>query len=402
MTYPDPSLSSTQRLLLQLVRAAWDPPEQVASGDAVPDADWTEAVRLALDHGTAGLLCRGLQRLSDEAIPAGMAEAAGTYLAEAETQGRARIANLFTILDMLAGAGIGALAYKGPALATLAYDCPWIRPSRDLDVIVARSDMKPAIAALARLGYRSEHDDLSPRVTTALHDYAGQDILFAEGRMPVEPHCAFTPAALAVRIDMEGIRARARTIVIDDREIATLGVEDTILTACLHIWKSRRWRLLCIADVAALLHCHPGVDWDALAMRARDAGLRRVLHLGLALAHDLFEAPLPDRVARAVAAERSGDWLLRESMARLFVPSHKHLSRYHLLSRERGADRLRYLWRTVTTPNITHFRMLRLPGVLFGGYFALKLARDYVARPLWHLTGGPGRRARVKSTDTAA
>ncbi len=398
--------SAGEQLLVRVVRSAWDPctPARIAE---VPEADWTAAVQLALDHGVAGLLCRGLRALTGEAVPTGMLQAADAFLVDAQARGRTRIRDLFAILDTLTAAGIPTLAFKGPALAAIAYGSAWIRPSRDLDVLVARDDMDRTIAALARLGYRSDQADLSPRVTAACHDYVGQDILFAEGCTPVEPHCAFAPAALVARIDVEGIRARTTAIAIEGREVPTLALEDTVLTACLHGWKDQWWRLLWVADVAALLHRHPGLDWDALVARARQAGLRRVLHLGLALAHDLFAASLPDRVARAIASERDGDWLLQESKARLFrsaapVPSQNHVSRYHFLARERGADRLRYVWRTMTTPRIIHFRMLKLPDWLFSGYFAVKFVHDYLALPVWRLTTGRGARTRGEAEDAAA
>lgn len=398
--------TATERLLLRLVRAAWDSPAATLPTDGLREADWTGAVQLALNHGVAGLMCRGLQRVPGDAIPPEMAAAAETFLVDAQARGSAAIADLFAILDTLADERIPALAFKGPALAAIAYGSAWIRPSRDLDLLCARDDMDRAIRALARLGYRSDQADLSPRVTAACHDYVGQDILFAQGRIPVEPHCAFAPAALAIDLDMEGMRARARAIAIDGREVRTLGVEDTILTACLHGWKDQWWRLLWVADVAALLHRRPGPDWKVLEARAQEAGVRRILHLGLALARDLFDAPLPEHVGRAIAAEHGGDWLLQESKARLFrpaarVPSQNYVSRYHFVSRERAADRLRYLWRTMTTPRIIHFRMLKLPDPLFFGYFAVKLAHDYLALPLWRLTAGRRARARSEAPDAA-
>lgn len=396
---PPPSAAEWSRLL-HLVRAAWDPSGRVPPPAASGAEDWTATVQMALDHCVAGLLCYGLQQIPPAAVPAGMIEAADAFLVQAQAQGRARIAELFAILDTLAGDGLAALAFKGPALGKLAYGGAWIRPSRDFDVLVARKDMDRAIAALARLGYSSDAADLSPRATAACHDSVGQARLYAEGRTAVEPHCTFARAALATHIDMGAVWTRSQTIAIEGRALPTLGDEDTMLVICLNGWKDHWCRLRGVADVAAFLHRHPTLDWDALTVRAQQSGIRRILHLGLALAQDLFHSTLPDHVVRAIAAERDIDWLLQESKAWLMrpvpkVPLRHRVSRYRVLSRERIADRVSYVWRTMTTPRVTHFRMLKLPDPLFRGYFAVKLAHDYVALPVWRLTAGWRAHART-------
>jgi len=56
-----------------------------------------------------------------------------------------------------------------------------------------------------------------------------------------------------------------------------------------------------------------------------------------------------------------------------------------LAMRERVADKLRYVWRTVTTPRVQHFRAVKLPDRWFAAYRAVKLAHDYLALPVWRL-----------------
>jgi hypothetical protein len=60
--------------------------------------------------------------------------------------------------------------------------------------------------------------------------------------------------------------------------------------------------------------------------------------------------------------------------------------------REHPRDRLRCLWRTLTTPRFQHYGMIRLPDPLFGGYVVVKLVHDYVLLPLWWLVKGRWRR----------
>jgi hypothetical protein len=197
-----------------------------------------------------------------------------------------------------------------------------------------------------------------------------------------------------VDIDMNGIWSRARPIGIAGRVVCSLSLEDMLFTACLHGSKEKWWRLLWVADVAAFIHRHPALDWTAVMERADASGARRMLLLGLALAQDLFSSALPLTVARAIEQDPTCLRLVQQSKCHLFMPdaavgSVHRVSRYHLQARERFGDRARYVWRTVTTPESSHYRMIELPDALFFGYVAVKLVHDYVLLPLWLL--GKGR-----------
>jgi len=375
-------------LLLRLLRADWDP-EPASAIPIAPDADWADVVRIALHHGVAGLLCRSLRRLPAGLVPDDVLDAAEAFLEKAEAQGAACAAQLFEVLAALADGGIPVLAYKGPALGTLAHASPNIRPSRDIDVLVHKEDMGAAVAALCESGYRLG-EILSPGVMRACFESYGQEILFADGRLPVEPHWAFGPSTLAIDLDMAPFWARAVALEINGREAPTLSPEDTLFTACLHGGKEKWWRLLWVADVAALIARRPHLDWTAVAARAESSGTRRLLLLGLALAGGLFSSRLPRALSEAIARDPSCTRLVAASKSYLFACNSdtgtvRHLSVYHLRSKDSLGDRIRYVWRTVTTPHAAHYRMVRLPDALVGGYVPLKLAHDYVALPLWRL-----------------
>lgn len=203
-------MTPDDELLLRILRWDWDPtswrPATIAH-----DIDWAVVVQSALHHGVAGLVCRSLIRLPAGAAPKDIVDAAGVYLADADANGTALVAQLFDILDVLAADEIPALPFKGPVLGMLAHASATIRPSRDIDVLVHRADMDRAAAALRRLGYRLG-ESISPRALAAYYDDNGQVILFAEGRTAVEPHWAFAPRALDVNLDMNSIWDRARPL----------------------------------------------------------------------------------------------------------------------------------------------------------------------------------------------
>jgi hypothetical protein len=386
--------------LLSLLRHDWTPSSWTTE-IRDRDIDWTAVVRMALHHGVAGLLCRSIGALPRGIVPEEVAAAATVYLDRVNTEGSALLGQLMAVLDVLAADNIATLSFKGPALGALAHVSATIRPSRDIDVLVHKRDMDRAIAALVRLGYRRSAS-LPPKAMTASYECYGQDIVFADGRVPVEPHCAFTPSTLAVDLDLEGIWRRATPLALDGRTVSTLSLEDTVLIACLHGSKERWWRLLWVADVAALIHRHPGLDWAALLQRAREAGALRMLLLGVGLAHELLYCALPEHVAATIDGD---DVLSRwvKQIARKVCASQTgagrldRLSLYYWQMRERPRDRLRYVWRTLITPRDDHYKMIRLPDALFGGYVIVKLVHDYLLLPPWRVAKGLWRRRAAAS-----
>lgn len=392
-------VNSSDLRLVELLRSDW---EAGATAPAMSAQDWSDVVRKALHHGVAGLLCRTLVRLPD--VPADIVEAARAYLAHARVDGAARVAQTLDTLDALTADGIPALAFKGVALATLAHADPVVRPSKDIDVLVRREDMAHAVTSLGTLGYRLG-ETFSARIMDACFTTYGQDILFADGRLPVEPHWTFAPTPFAIDLDLAGIWRRAITIDVADRRVRTLSIEDTLLVACLHGAKEKWWRLLWVADIAALIHRHPALDWDAVAGRASRAGIERILRLGLGLAHSLFATRLPATLVRVVAQDAATQRLVGASRRRLASDANGpeaifRVTRYHWNARERMRDRVRYAWRTITTPHCAHYRMIALPDALAFGYVPVKVVHDYLLLPVW--TWGKGRWWRRESARVPA
>ena len=393
------AVTTSELRLVQLLRRDWD---AHAPMPAMTADEWEHVVRRALHHGVAGLLCRGLLRNPAD-IPDEIRDAAEIYLERATAESESRIEQTLEVLDMLEADAIPALALKGVALSVLAHAAPGLRPGKDIDVLVHRADMGRAVASLAKLGYRLG-DALAPRITETCFDAYGQDIVFATGRLPVEPHWTFAPRTLCVDFDLDAVWGSAIAIDLGEgpvggpalgaRTLRTLSLEDTLLVACLHGAKEKWWRLLWVADVAALVHRHPALAWDAVIERASRAGILRIVHVGLGLARMLFSLPLPAHVSDAIDRDAQCRRLIEESRQRIFADavgpeSPWRISRFHWRARERLRDRLRYVARTLTTPEFKHYRMVALPDGLNFLYVPLKLVHDYVVLPLWRL--GKGR-----------
>ncbi|HVJ53385.1 MAG TPA: nucleotidyltransferase family protein [Aliidongia sp.] len=367
------------RLLLACLRADRAKIQALLAGPI----DWAGFVQLSLDHGVTALSFRHLLAHHRDSVPDEIAEAAAAFQAESARQARRGVEDLFAILDRLDAIGVPAVPLKGPMLADLLYGDLALRPFRDLDFLIHETDIAPCLAVLADLGYRPR-ERLNALEARAQQRYAGEVIRFRGEDRPVEPHWAFAPHTMAVPFDYDALWLRVRTSRLEGRAVLALDPGDLLLSLVIHGAKEQWSQLKWLCDLAALLRRHPELDWEDLFDRARRQGCARMLRLGLALVHsvlalDVPAAALADPVALRLAAD---------IRARLFQPGYEppsifHLCRFGWELRERRRDRLRYFLRTIATPRVQHFGIVKLPASLFFAYVPIKLVHDYVLLPLW-------------------
>lgn len=356
--------------------------------------DWTALVRLAETHRVTALVLRRLSAIP--VVPQEISEAGDTYLAKQAARNAMLTRALKEIVVALAAKGIPTIPFKGPVVARLAYGDPALRRYGDLDILVREKDAAAACDALADIGFRAT-TFLSPAQLRAFRRYSGQDVML-RGEVAVEPHWALAPRTLSLDVDYDGLWARVREIDLDGQPVFCFGAEDLVTVLCLHGSKEQWVRLQWMADVAHMIAALPMLDWSALLARARAQGVLRMVLIGLILARELVA--LPRAAQEAIAADPGAQALAEQAAARLFDAATAEesiytLSRFRRRMRERRADRLRYVMRTVTTPRDMHFSLMKLPDPLFGLYTPVKLVHDYLLLPFWKA----GRRPASSSDD---
>jgi hypothetical protein len=357
------------------------------------ETGWSTLIERALLHGTASLLCRNLLAVDADLLPADVVTACNTYLVAREQAAAEAMAQLATVIDALAAGDIEALPYKGPVLALQAYGDPALRASRDLDILVRRDDIWSTLAVLGRLGYRSDSIcGLRARRVADYYAYNGHDILFAADKLPIEPHWALSPRTFCAELDTGPIFDRA--IVVEargGRRFSCFAPEDTLLTAATHGGKEQWSRLVWVADIAALVHAHPALDWTTVLERASEAGCLRMTLLAAELARSLLGARLPAHVSGAIAQDRRVarlvDHVRKGLFARTEAPSVYTLTRFRWDLRERVGDRWRYASRTLFAARVPHFRNVDLPDRLSFLYPLVRLAHDFLVMPVWRAMG---------------
>ncbi|NYZ17137.1 nucleotidyltransferase family protein [Azospirillum sp. RWY-5-1] len=194
-------------------------------------------------------------------------------------------AELARVAAGLDGAGIEALALKGPAFARLVHGRADRRSCRDLDLLVRPAQEADALAALGRLGYAvAQRDDNA----TVLRGPGGRGMVELHTRLgdgeATFPERVARPFEVAVAVTLAG--EAVRTLPTD------LALAYAAQHGTRHLWRVLLW----VWDMAAAGR-NPAVDWAAALETARRLGVERQLALGVALADGLFGGGLPGPLA---------------------------------------------------------------------------------------------------------
>jgi hypothetical protein len=239
------------------------------------------------------------------------------------------------ILRDLADAGIAALAYKGPALAQMAYGNLALRnPSSDIDLLLASSELAHAASRIRDRGYRSTLTPAQER-----HFLKHRYHLHFERSKPeihLELHWALTPAYWPFPLDYWN---RTRKIALEGVEVRTMDPECTLLALCAHGCKEGWPRLSQILDVGRLIQAHPGLDWNWVVAEARRLRRERVVRLGISLASHWARTSVPPKVAQFASQDRVVRELVLEIGKRLAGDNTLVGSSFH-----------RYAWRVWSHP----------------------------------------------------
>lgn len=301
-------------------------------------------------HGIVPLVYEGLKasRLPDSA--ANTARVLQREFRQSAANSFLYAAELVRLSKYLAEHGIATLAFKGPTLAALLYGKLSLRTVRDLDLLVGKEHMQPALDALRHLGYTpaAGSDGASPSVSSDIRKH----ILLIHPVLgfSVELHWALSDPSFVFPLCFEELWVGQQMITIMDQSIPTLSREHLLLMMCAHgtnhCWGSLKW----ICDIAQAVLVFHDLDWNRLSARARALGCHRMLLVGLQLAKEICGVQLPRELASRVRSEKV-DQICREVQAHLFAEREPAVSIERTLkfvqSRERFLDRIRILSRFI-------------------------------------------------------
>ena len=382
-----PAARPESALLLTCARASVDAVQRKRIWALVSGPlDWDLVLRLADRHGLQPLLHSHLNAVCPEAVPAEPREHLRVAFQRVSALNILLTHELQKLLTLFADNDVQAVPYKGPALALQLHGNVALRQFSDLDILVHPRDVRRARDLLLAEGYAQLPPLTDGQQAVLLRTQCNLPFARDRNRMIVELHWTVSAPTFARPFEMDDFWSRLRDARLEGIPIKVPANEDLLLALCIHGSKHLWERLAWICDIAGLIAAETDLNWQEVIDRARTTGNERMLFLGLRLAADLLEAPLPKQVEAALNADPTVGLLTQIVVRDLFTPELTRTGmsgyfRFQLRARRRLRDKLNYLRFTIT-PNEEDLVRMKLPAALTFIY--------YLVRPLrLVVTGGP-------------
>ena len=200
------------------------------------------------------------------------------------------LAGLREILRALSEAGVPVMLLKGGAMILKYYPDRGMRPMNDIDLLVEKKNLGPALGALGGLGWR----DIGQKVYD-LFLRRHPAVTMAGGlRFELDVHWNLL-TEYDPRIDPRGWWRDARLIDWQGMPVYLLAPEDQLIHLCAHGIKydalpSIRW----IPDALNVLSAEPGLSWETLVQKCRDFKVTLPVRSCLLFLQAHHGAPVPD------------------------------------------------------------------------------------------------------------
>jgi Uncharacterised nucleotidyltransferase len=368
-------------LILACAAAAFPP--QAAGEALLPgELDWEQVVALAERHGLLSVVYTQL------AASDGVSESAIRHLRTLVEQNARQGLWLARLLGKIFSAfrdhGIVALPYKGPVLAAMLYGNVTLRQYSDLDILIRPADLALSRRVLAESGL-TPASPLTSRQEKAQLSSGYEEVFDAAGKQNVvEIQWRVLPRFYAIDFDMEKMFTRARKVSIAGQDLQTLSTEDLLLVLCAHAAKHCWAKLSWIRDIAELARSVE-TDWDRMLADCERLGIRRIVGISFLLANQLLGASLPDAIREAIKKDpeiRTLSVRLAALLAAGLEPAVDSPEYFRLMIavREKWTHRVVFVSRLATTPTVSEWSLVNLPGPMAPFYRVVRMGR--VARRL--------------------
>ena len=200
--------------------------------------DWNRFGLLARAHKLGALAAARFKRANLPDVPEATSLMLETYRREIVTRNLAQEVGTAQVINLLATAGIRALAFKGVAAAhTLHRDVRDMRVSSDIDILVAQDDFQAAEAAFKAAKYRKHWPEFEviPRAQPMLMSLAHAFTWISPDMgLAIELHHRLSHNPYWFDVQFDRLWEVSEEVQLQGDKIRTLGPADMAAYMCCH------------------------------------------------------------------------------------------------------------------------------------------------------------------------
>lgn len=373
--------SAEARFLLECIRAGSSPLDRLGQEESVrTNLDWPRWYEMAVRQGMITRLETWMRSPAFSQVPRPYRDKIRRNNVTNAGRGLFLTAKLCEVVRILKDRNITAVPFKGPALSVGLYNDATRRSYLDLDLMVRRQDAPEAIRVLKTHGFRPEYDLDAAQEAALIRNQYDLPFTHPSENFTLELHWDIVPRHLGCRVDLPSMWERLETIRLGHYDIPSFAPEDHLVLLCIHAGKHMWHRLAWICDVADLIKCYSPMNWDHVMEQARNSRCEKAVTLGLWLAWDLLNTPLPFAVMAWLRKDPSLGALGRRIRTDLFQKAGLEPGPFEYFGaqwrlRDRWRDRIRFSLRFFLTPTIGDLRTLSLPREFYLLYYAIRPVR---------------------------
>jgi hypothetical protein len=377
-----PALSREEELILSCARTQFTPATRESFHALLNGPlDWKRVMDIAILHRLRPMMFKHFKAEKKfEVIPPEFAASMQRHAAFTVARNMSLTNEMVKTVKLLRAEGIESIPFKGPVLALKSYNNLGLREFYDMDLLLRRDDLLKAKAILLTNGYQAPPEQNEKHIDSQL----GCDFVSVDGKVRLELHWSFIQKWLTYNVDIDAIWQRSEPWQLAGLPIRIISREDLLLYLCAHGAKHHWERLFWIVDIAEIARAEKELNWDRLFENAAAQNSRRVLALGLYLAKNLLDAPIPEmkfepaieRLGRQV-----GTWIFREENR--VKSGDWRETKFYLGVKERWSDRATYskhLFGLTVAPSETDRAFVKLPTALNFLYPAVRPIRWLLRR----------------------
>jgi hypothetical protein len=344
------------------------------------DLNWTNLLSLAQRHALVPLLFFQLSRVAPEQVPADQLKKLRDRSQSNAALNVVLTGEMVRLLELFERNEIPAVPYKGPAIGVGIYGNLALRQFADLDILVPEAAVWRATELLRDRGYEA-HFTIPTRKQSSFIRLSYVRLFKHEtDRTTVELHWRLAPRFFGAPFDTSKLWKSTRRIKLQGSSVRVPSTEDLILMLCIHgakdCWEKLEW----VSGLSELIRSEPQVDWNQLLNDAKEIGCTNIIFLGLALAHDLLDAPVPASVFAQLGARKRIDALVAQVTNRFFSTEVAPWSlnarvKFHLAVKDSLLEKVRYCVRLGLTTTPVDWEMIHLPEFVSFLYLPLRALR---------------------------